>query len=246
MKTVFIYGATSAIAIACARLWAQKGYEFVLCARSPERLKLIADDLLVRGAKSVDTITSDANQTHTLKATVAFAIEALGQIDIVLIAHGVLPEQLMIENDGRAVEDSLSLNAVSTVVLLTEVASVLEKQGSGNIGVITSVAGDRGRRSNYIYGSSKAAVSAFCEGLRARLSKSNVSLTDIRPGLIATPMTEGRTMPKLLVSRPEKVASSIVAAIERRKSIVYVPKYWAFIMLLVKLIPIMLHQKLKF
>ncbi len=246
MKKVYIYGATSAIATACARLWAQKGYEFVLCARNPERLRLVAEDLKIRGASSVATIITDANQTQTLKETVAFAIETLGQIDIVLIAHGELPDQSMIENDGRAVENSLNLNAVSTIVLLTEVASVLENQGSGNIGVITSVAGDRGRRSNYIYGSSKAAISTFCEGLRVRLSRSNVTLTDIRPGLIATPMTEGKLMPKMLVSSPEAIASRITESIARGLAIVYVPAYWRWIMLGVKLMPRLIFSRLRF
>jgi short-subunit dehydrogenase len=246
MKKVFIYGATSAIAAACARLWAAKGYDFVLCARNGERLKLVADDLLIRGARSVDTIISDARQTDKLRDAVAFAIDALGQIDIVLIAHGELPDQLAIENDGRAVDDSLSLNAVSTIVLLTEVATVLEKQGSGSIGVITSVAGDRGRRSNYIYGSSKAAVSTYCEGLRARLSSSNVSLTDIRPGLIASPMTEGLTMPHLLVSKPEAIASRITDGLIKGKAVVYAPAYWRWIMLGVKSMPRFIFSKLRF
>jgi decaprenylphospho-beta-D-erythro-pentofuranosid-2-ulose 2-reductase len=246
MKKIFIYGATSAIASACARLWAQRGYEFVLCARNHERLKLVAEDLRIRGASSASTIISDANQIQTLKETVAFAIKTLGQIDIVLIAHGELPDQLMIENDGQAVEHSLNLNAVSTIVLLTEVASVLEKQESGNIGVITSVAGDRGRRSNYLYGSSKAAVSTYCEGLRVRLSRNNVILTDIRPGLIATPMTQGRPMPKMLVSRSEAIALRITEGIVKGKAVVYAPAYWKWVMLGVKLLPRFIMKKIGF
>lgn len=246
MKKVFIYGATSAIAQACARIWAQLGCEFVLCARNEERLKLVVGDLLTRGASSVDYMVSDARDTIGLKDTVTFAASELGHIDYVLIAHGELPDQLSIETDGQAIKESFELNAVSTIVLISEVATVLEKQGFGCIGVITSVAGDRGRRSNYIYGSSKAAVSTYCEGLRARLSRSNVSLTDIRPGLIATPMTEGLQMPQFLVSKPEAIASRITDGLTKGKAVVYAPAYWKWIMLGVILLPRYLFSKLKF
>ncbi|WP_330970590.1 SDR family NAD(P)-dependent oxidoreductase, partial [Lysobacter sp. A3-1-A15] len=123
------------------------------------------------------------------------------------------------------------------IALLTVLANQFERQRSGAIGVITSVAGDRGRPSNYVYGSAKAAVSVYCEGLRARLFKAGVSLTDIRPGFVATPMTQGLPLPALLVAQPNTIARLIVAGIERRADVLYAPAFWLYLMMIIQGIP---------
>ena len=128
-------------------------------------------------------------------------------------------------------------NGTSAIALLTVLANELERQRNGAIGVITSVAGDRGRPSNYLYGSAKAAVSVFCDGLRARLFKAGVSLTDIRPGFVATPMTQGLALPALLLAQPETVAKRIVAGIERKRDVLYAPAFWSVVMWVIRSIP---------
>jgi decaprenylphospho-beta-D-erythro-pentofuranosid-2-ulose 2-reductase len=136
-------------------------------------------------------------------------------------------------------------NGSSVVALLTLLANRFEQQRAGMLAVITSVAGDRGRPSNYVYGSAKAQVSVFCEGLRARLFKAGVSLTDIRPGFVATAMTRGLPLPGPLVASPEAVARRIVAGVERRKDVLYTPAFWALIMLVIRCIPRFVFKRLK-
>lgn len=245
MKRVLIIGATSAIATACARLWAVRGDSLFLVARDGEKLDLLASDLSVRGASAVHQYRMDATDVAAHAAMTGAAVEALERIDVVLIAHGTLPDQHACEADVLLTLRELETNAISVIALLTALANVLERQGHGAIGVITSVAGDRGRRSNYVYGSAKAAVSVFCEGLRARLFHAGVSLTDIRPGFVATPMTQGLPLPPLLVSRPETVARRIVAGIERRSDVLYTPAYWALIMMVIRSIPRRIFKRLK-
>ena len=121
----------------------------------------------------------------------------------------------------------------------------MEKDRSGTIAVISSVAGDRGRPSNYLYGTAKAAVNTFCEGLRARLHHAGVHVTTIKPGFVATPMTQGLNLPKLLVATPERVAKDIVKAIDSRKNTIYTPHFWRWVMLIIKSIPSFLFKKLK-
>jgi short-subunit dehydrogenase len=187
----------------------------------------------------------DANDVPVHPAMVAAAAQALGRLDVVLIAHGTLPDQLACERDaGLALREFMS-NGTSTIALLTVLANELERQRGGGIGVITSVAGDRGRPSNYVYGSAKAAVSVFCEGLRARLFKAGVSLTDIRPGFVATPMTQGLALPAVLLARPESVARRIVSGIERRRDVLYAPAFWSIVMSCIRLIPDAIFKRLR-
>lgn len=245
MKRVLIIGATSAIATACARLWAVRGDSLFLVGRDGEKLDLLARDLSVRGASAVHQYRMDATDVAAHVAMTGAAVEALEEIDVVLIAHGTLPDQRACEADVSLTLREFDTNGTSVIALLTALANLLERQGHGAIGVITSVAGDRGRRSNYVYGSAKAAVSVFCEGLRARLFRAGVSLTDIRPGFVATPMTHGLPLPPMLVSRPATVARRIVAGIERRSDVLYAPAYWALIMLVIRSMPRRIFKRLK-
>ena len=238
MKRILIIGATSAIATACARAWAAQGARLFLVGRRAEALRQSADDLQTRGASSVhhhhclDLLDSTEHGPMLDAATAA-----LGQFDIVLIAHGTLPDQAACEADPEQALAALATNAGSTIALLTALANRLQAQQHGRLAVITSVAGERGRPSNYVYGSTKAAVMTFCEGLRARLFRHGVRVIDIRPGFVATPMTEGLDLPQMLVVRPETVARRIVRGIERGQDVIHAPWFWRIIMRVIHLIP---------
>ena len=237
MKRILVIGASSAIASACARIWAGQGASLFLVARDEEKLRSLSADLAVRGAASVATFQMAAEDTLRHPDMLAQAVKALGQVDIALIAHGTLPDQHACEADAGLTLRELTTNATSVMALLTILANHFEAQKGGAIGVITSVAGDRGRPSNYVYGSAKAAVSAFCEGLRARLHKAGVSVTDIRPGFVATPMTQGLPLPGPLVAQPGAVVRRIVAGLDRKADVLYVPAFWRLIMFAVRSIP---------
>lgn len=237
MKKVVIVGATSAIANACARLWAAQGASLFLVSRDLEKMKALSADLRVRGAAAVYIWQMDATDVAAHPGMVKAAVEALGHLDVALVAYGTLPDQQACESDAMLALKEFSTNGTSVIALLTVLANQFQQQRSGTIGVITSVAGDRGRPTNYVYGSAKAAVSVFCQGLQARLFKAGVSLTDIRPGFVATPMTEGLSLPAVLVARPDLVARRIVTGIERKADIIYAPAFWALIMAIIRNIP---------
>jgi short-subunit dehydrogenase len=162
---------------------------------------------------------------------------SLGQVDIALVAHGTLPDQKACEQDVALALQEFSSNGLSVIALLTTLANRMEAQCSGTIAVISSVAGDRGRPSNYLYGTAKAAVSTFCEGLRARLFKSGVHVLTVKPGFVDTPMTQGLPLPGPLVAKPEQVAHDIYMAIAKRKDVVYTRWFWRGIMTIIRLIP---------
>lgn len=244
MKRILIIGATSGIAIACARLWAAQGSRLFLVARQAEKLQQTAEDLRLRGAAAVHLFVMDANDQPAHAQMLQAALEALYQIDIALIAHGSLPDQFACEQDAVLAVQAFANNATSSIALLTVLANQLERQRCGTLAVISSVAGERGRPSNYLYGSAKAAVSAFCEGLRARLFKVGVHVMTIKPGFVDTPMTQGLALPKLLLAQPEQVACEIVQGIERKTCVLYTPKFWALIMLAVRNIPQSLFKRL--
>ena len=242
---IVIFGATSAIAIAVARRYAERGATFYLVARDAARLEELQKDLKVRGAQTVGNAVADLTDTTQHAALVAHACDQLGSVDLALSCYGELPEQSECERNTEALMKCFELNASSVLSLLTELANALEPQKKGQLAVITSVAGDRGRRSNYAYGASKAAVSAFIEGLRGRLHGSGVGVVDIRPGLVDTPMTAH--LPKgPLFSSPAKVAHHIVRGLDRNRQLIYAPGYWRWIMLVVRLIPIRIFRRLNF
>ena len=244
MKKVLIIGATSAIAGACARLWAEQGAEIFLAARNPERLEQVAADLCVRGAAAVTCHCMDATDIGAHRAMLESCLVALQQIDIALIAHGTLPDQSTCEREVDVALREFASNGTSVIALLTCLANQFEAQRLGTLAVISSVAGDRGRPSNYLYGTAKAAVSTFCEGLRARLFKVGVHVIDIRPGFVDTPMTQGLPLPGALVASPERVAQVMVRGIERKVDVLYAPGFWRLIMLIIRSLPRPLFKRL--
>jgi hypothetical protein len=244
MRRVLIVGATSAIAEATARRFAQRGDALFLAARSVERLRAIADDLRVRSAAPVETAAFDASDFASHAALVDQAEAALGGLDLVLIAHGTLPDQKTCEASFDQALRELQVNALSVMSLLTAVANRFEQQGRGAIAVISSVAGDRGRQSNYVYGSAKAAVTAFLGGLRNRLQPAGVHVLTIKPGFVDTPMT--RDFPKgALWASPAEIARGIEKAIDQRKDVVYLPWFWRPVMRLIREIPEPIFKKLR-
>jgi decaprenylphospho-beta-D-erythro-pentofuranosid-2-ulose 2-reductase len=233
VKKIIIIGATSAIAEHCARIWANRGDALYLVARNEDRLATIAADLNVRGAGSTATYALDLNDLHLHVAMLDAAEVALDGIDTVLIAHGTLSDQKACEQSVEETLEEIKTNALSTISLLTLIANRFEAKRAGTIAVISSVAGDRGRASNYVYGSSKAMVTAFTSGLRQRLYKSTVAVVTIKPGFVDTPMT-AEFKKGLLWAKPAAVAEKIVQAIDKRKNEVYVPAFWWAIMVIIK------------
>lgn len=242
---VLVIGANSAIARACARRWAARGNDLLLVARNAERLARTAADLDPRGTGSVLQYPLDLDRIDDHEGVLRSCFEA-GPVDLVLVAHGSMADQALARDDSRLALADLHTNAVATIALLTNLAPRLERQGHGRLAVISSVAGDRGRPSNYPYAAGKAAVDAFCEGLRGRLFQSGVGLTLIRPGRVATPMTEGLAAPLGLQTTPEVVARDIVRALDRGRDTLYTPRYWAPIMWLIRHLPTVLFKRLDF
>lgn len=245
MKKILIIGATSAIAESAARIWSQRGNELFLVARNQERLNLIAKDLKVRGASVINSYCMDANNFDQHASLLDQAFGILGSIDIVLIAHGTLSNQKECEQSVELTMQEIKTNALSVIALLTHLASRFEKQESGTIAVISSVAGDRGRSSNYIYGSSKAMLTTFTSGLRQRLYKSGVSVVTIKPGFVDTPMT-AEFKKGLLWAKPQKIAMGIVSACDKNNGEVYMPSFWWGIMRIINLIPDKVFKKIRF
>jgi len=242
VKKILIIGATSAIAEATARIWAQRGDELFLVARNEERLKIISKDLNVRGAPEVHSYCMDANNFDRHSSILDKVFEVSGAIDIVLIAHGTLSNQKECEHSIELTMQEIKTNALSVIALLTHLANRFEKQGTGTIAVISSVAGDRGRASNYVYGSAKAMVTTFTSGLRQRFYKSGVAVVTIKPGFVDTPMT-AKFKKGLLWAKPETVAEKIVCAIDKRKDEVYVPAFWWAVMAVIKTLPTWIAQR---
>lgn len=244
MQRILIIGATSAIAHATARLWAEQGAQLFLVGRNLDKLQQNAADLQTRGANSVMCHVLDFTDTVSHALMLERALEHLGQIDIALVAHGSLPDQQQCEQDPEVLLDEFSLNAASVIVLSGLLAGQLERQGSGALAVISSVAGDRGRASNYLYGSAKAAVSTFCAGLHAKLHRQGIHVMTVKPGFVDTPMTQGLQLPSALVAAPEKVAKGILRGLRHRKAVLYTPWIWCWIMLIIKHIPNFIFRRL--
>lgn len=247
MASVFIIGATSAIAHATAKQFAISNHSsFLLTVRNPDKLVHNKNELAQLGANSVSVITFDATdfESHTTLITEANRHFPEG-VDYILIAYGELPDQDSLSHDSHATVTSFRLNATSTISLLTAFSHFLEKQGHGTLAVISSVSGDRGRPGNYTYGAAKGAVSLFAQGLRSRLTDKNIQVVTIKPGFVDTPMTA--ELPKSrLFADPDKVGKKIYSAMIKGKDVVYIPSFWRGIMAVIKLIPERIFKRLDF
>jgi decaprenylphospho-beta-D-erythro-pentofuranosid-2-ulose 2-reductase len=236
MRKVLIVGATSMIAYEVSKCFAAQGDQLLLVGRNEEKLTTLAADLAVRGVSKLDRVAVDLNDLDSHAKWVQEWIETLDGIDVVLIAHGTLPDQSNCERHVEMTLRELMTNCVSTISLLTVLANYFEGRSHGCLAVVSSVAGDRGRQSNYVYGAAKGAVSLFLQGLRSRLARSGVGVVTIKPGFVDTPMTAH--LPKnFLYASAASVGERIYQAIEKQENVVYVPWFWRWIMLAIKCIP---------
>ena len=242
-RRILILGAPSAIAIAVARELISPDARFFLVARNGAKLEAVRRDLLTRGAGGVDTHVADLDDTDAHEAMMAEALRSLDSIDLALIAHGVLGDQDQAQADFAAAAAILRTNFLSAVSLITWLANYFEREHKGTLAVISSVAGDRGRKSNYIYGASKGALNIFLDGVRNRVDRAGVHVLTIRPGFVATPMTSHLPQGPLFAT-PAQVAKGIVKAIANRKDVVYVPWFWRPIMFVIRSVPEFIFKKL--
>lgn len=234
---ILTLGATSAIAERWARLRAVQGDRLLLVARDTDKLAQIADDLRARGAAEVLVADSDLADADGAAERFDAFVERLGGVDIVLLAYGVLGDQADMQANTDHLRAMLDTNFSSAVIWCELAAGHLEQAGSGNLAVISSVAGDRGRRSNYAYGATKAGLSVYLEGLAHRFAGTPVSVLCVKPGFVDTPMTAHVTKGGPLWASPEMVAADIDRAIARRRSVIYTPWFWRLIMLIIRLLP---------
>jgi len=236
--TVLILGATSSMAQAIARALAKKSYSLVLCGRDEHELELLSGDLKTRYGTSCRMVVCDILET---KFSADSVIAQAGDFQHMLIAIGEMASTNADDPDN--IRRVMHVNYTIPAQLASSASLHMAQHGGGTLAIISSVAGDRGRQSNYIYASAKAALSTFASGLRNRYSKLGVHVLTIKPGFVDTPMTWGMKSP--LIASREYVANKIVAAMEKQKNVVYVPWFWKWIMLIILHIPEGIFKKLK-
>ena len=245
MATVVIFGATSAIAAAAAREWGAHGADLVLVGRDGAKLAAVGADLKARGCARCVEVVGDLGKTHEHAAIWARCLSASpAGFDVALVAYGSLPDQGAAERDPAVALGAIETNFTSVVGLLTLVSSAFEAQGRGTIAVISSVAGDRGRQSNYIYGAAKGGLSIFLAGLRNRLFRAGVHVVTVKPGFVATPMTAHLQHGPLFASA-DGVGRGIVRACEARRDVVYLPWFWAPIRAVMRAVPECIFKRLR-
>jgi short-subunit dehydrogenase len=237
MKKVIVLGATSGIAEAVERRLAAAGKELLLAGRSAERLAALREDLLIRGARSVATFCADFENPRDHARLLEFAQQNFPDFDTVFLSYGSLLDQEQCRHSPELTARQLNTDFVSAACLLGLFADHFEARKRGCLAVITSVAGDRGRRSNYIYGAAKGGLDHFLQGLRARLHTSNVRVISIKPGPVDTMMTAGLPHDKPFAS-PERVGEDIYRALKKGSpDVVYTPHYWRYVMFCVRAMP---------
>jgi decaprenylphospho-beta-D-erythro-pentofuranosid-2-ulose 2-reductase len=242
-QRVVILGAGSAIAEATARIWAAEGARLILVGRDATRLENVAADLKTRGAVRATPWLLDCANADAI-GELDKMVEALGGLDILLLAYGSLRDQAELENDPNAVAKLVQTNFTSAVAWCLATKAILEKQGVGVLLVIGSVAGDRGRKSNFIYGATKGGLARLVEGIAHKLAPLGARAVLIKPGFVDTPMTASFTKKGLLWSQPEQVARVIGVAARRGGPIVYAPAFWQLIMLIIRHLPTFFYNRL--
>lgn len=242
MNTLLILGATSDMARASALAFARKGWNLLLAGRNMTEMDAIALDLNLRAGCSVHCLSFDAcdsQSAHSFWDSLPLCPDA------VLCAVGCLEDQHDAQKDMLLTERMLCANFMGLIPVLSMAANAFEARGKGLIIGISSVAGERGRASNYIYGASKAGLTTFLSGLRHRLTRSNVRVITVKPGFVATRMTEGMQLPALLTATPQQVAEDIINSVQNGGDVVYTRWYWRWIMLVVRSLPEFLFKRTK-
>ncbi len=237
MQRIVIFGATSGIAEAAARDFAKAGASFILVGRNPQALSDLCADLKVRGAASAESRIVDLSDVATLPALCKDVHNTLGIVDVALIAHGVLPDQQEPLDLYMETLDLLQVNVVSPSLLMLDMLHIFRAQGHGHLVILSSVAGDRGRPSNYLYGSTKALLSTLGEGMALESIGTNVRVLVVKPGFVDTKMTAAFKKGALWASAAD-VGGAIVKAVSQGKNgVMYAPRFWQLIMLIVKNAP---------
>lgn len=242
MRTVLILGATSSVAIEVAKIYAQKDYSLQLAARSIDRLSPLKSDLTIRFNCKVDLFEFDAEDASQHQQ---FYSSLPVKPEIVVCLFGVLGEQEEAQEEWTKALQILTVNYVGAVSILNIIANDFKSRRSGIIVGVSSVAGERGRQSNFLYGSAKAGFTAYLSGLRNQLFQFNVNVITVKPGFIKSKMTANIITPAILTATPKQVAETIVNAVTKRKDVVYSLWIWRWIMMVIKLIPEFLFKKLK-
>jgi hypothetical protein len=244
-KKIVIVGATSAIAEHCARLWLEKQpTDLTLVGRDAQRIDRVVTDLKVRSPQSeIRIVHAEFLDPEAIKATVENIIQS-GNVDIVLIAHGSLPEQADCQDDLAACREALDVNGISPVLYAEAFAKQMAKTNHGTIALIGSVAGDRGRKSNYVYGAAKGLVTRYAQGLQHRFAGTAAKVVLIKPGPTDTPMTAHLKGKGAKLAPVEGVAKQIVDAVEAGKPVVYAPRKWWLIMIIIRCIPNIIFNKI--
>lgn len=246
-KRVIVLGALSAIGEATARLYAAEGARLVLAGRSSERLQQVANDLTVRGAAEVRVWPIDLVACSDAAGELGRMADALAEpIDAVLLFFGVLGDQALAEREPDEASRIIDTNFTAAASWCLAAAALLERQNAGVLVAVSSVAGDRGRQSNYVYGASKAGLSVLVEGIAHRLAKTKARAVVVKPGFVDTPMTARMKRGGPLWAKPEAIARSIKSAVEQpARPVIYTPWYWRFIMLAVRNVPAFIFHKTK-
>ena len=235
-KRALIFGATSGIGKALIAELARKQYDLILIARDETELMRLSSDLNLRYGIQATHHALDLQKTNNLQNKVHEILMNSREVDELYFLVGYLGDQKIAEKDSMEAEKIMQINYLRPVQILNSCAEYFENRGNGDIVIVGSVAGDRGRPSNYMYGSAKAGLHSFASGLRARLHKKGINVLTVKPGFVDTAMTWG--LPGLaLVASSQSVAQKIIRAKDKKKSIVYVPFFWRYIMLVVKMIP---------
>ena len=242
MPTLLLLGATSDIAVAIARRFAAEGYHIQLAARNANRLLPLQSDLAIRHSVTCTLHEFDASRPAT---HAAFLSSLPTRPDISICVFGYLGDQQLAESDWSECERILQVNYIGAVSILNLIANEYATAGSGLIAGVSSVAGERGRQSNYFYGSAKAGFTAYLSGLRNRLFHKGIHVLTVQPGFVYTRMTENMPLPGMLTATPELVAAEVYRAVKNKKNVVYVKWFWRWIMLIIRSIPEPVFKKLK-
>jgi decaprenylphospho-beta-D-erythro-pentofuranosid-2-ulose 2-reductase len=244
-KKIVIVGATSAIAEQCTRIWlAKRPTDLTLVGRDTQRLERVATDLKTRSPQSeIRIVQSDFSDPKAIDITTRDTFKS-GPVDIVLIAHGVLPDQDQCQDDLQSCRDALEINGISPVLYAEAFAKEMKKLNHGTIALISSVAGDRGRKSNYIYGAAKGLITRYVQGLQHRFAGSEVKVVLIKPGPTETPMTAHLENKGARLAPVADVAQQIVQGIDSGKSVIYAPKKWSLIMMIIRHLPAFILNKM--
>ncbi|MGD2131245.1 MAG: SDR family NAD(P)-dependent oxidoreductase [Maricaulaceae bacterium] len=242
---VLILGALSAIGEATARLYAQEGARLVLVARNAERLETLAADLKARGASEAVTFVEDLADTQNAPERFAAWRESFGGLDSVLLFYGALGDQGEAERDVEAARRIIEVNFTSAAVWALIAAGELERLEKGSLVLVSSVAGDRGRASNYVYGAAKGGLALLGQGIAHRLARSSARCVVMKFGFVDTPMTDGMDKSGPLWASPAEIAKAIRRAADKGGPVQYAPWFWRFIMLAIRFVPAFVFHRTK-